>query len=250
MGLSPFAQLADRAGTWWVDFLGEHNHVGGVTATRWLRERAGISPGDAVLDCGAFVGAAGRQIATATGARVVASDIERAFLLAGKELPGGSAVSWVVADSRRLPFAPETFTSVWALDTPLAPREFSRVAAPVASLCLSGEAPADSRGGLEAFVAEWAAFGWRLAAHRDVSLDALQAWRRAEAELVARRPYFEARYGTTYLRQLDSVARRVALYERGGAGHGLFVFRRDLSIDRSVSSSAVSSFAGSNDSRT
>lgn len=245
MGLSPFDELAARAGAWWVDLLGEHNHVGGAAATRWLLDRSGIRPGDLVLDCGAFVGAAAREIAVRTGACTVATDIEPAFLSAGSQLPAGDAVAWAIADSRRLPFAAATFSSIWVLDAPLAPREVSRVAAHGATACLACEAPADARGGREAFVDEWAALGWELAAHRDVTLDALQAWRRAEAELVSRRPFFEARYGKSYLRQLDAVARRVAAYERGGTGHGLFVFRRPASADRSLPSSAAISCPGS-----
>jgi SAM-dependent methyltransferase len=245
VGLSPFEALAERAGAWWVDLLGEHNHVGGAATTRWLLERAMPGARGPLLDCGAFVGAAARELATATGAPVVATDIEPVFLATGRQLPGGAGVSWVAADSRCLPFADGTFASAWVLDAQLVPRELSRVAAPEATLCLSCEAPADSRGGLEAFIAEWTAYGWELAAHRDVSLDALQGWRRAEAELVTRRPYFEARYGRTYLRQLDSIARRVAACERGGAGHGLFVFRRALSAERSRPSSASSSRTGS-----
>ncbi|MCK9520276.1 MAG: hypothetical protein M0R74_14815, partial [Dehalococcoidia bacterium] len=91
----------------------------------------------------------------------------------------------------------------------------------------SAEVPADERGGFEAVLDEWGEFGWTLSAHRSTTLDALQEWRRAEAELVARRPYFEPRYGKRpYAAQLDALGDLVRAYERGGVGHGLFVLRR------------------------
>ena len=40
-----FAALADAYPAWWVDLLGEHNHVGGAEATRWLLERSRLAPG-------------------------------------------------------------------------------------------------------------------------------------------------------------------------------------------------------------
>jgi hypothetical protein len=219
--------LAEQYPAWWVDLLGEHNHVGGIDATRWLLERSRLAPGDRMLDCGAFVGASARLAATERGVDAVATDIAHDFLAAGRELEAGRAVRWVLADTRRLPFAAGVLASVWCLDSTLAPRELSRVAAPAATLCLSAEVPADGRGGFEAVLDEWAEFGWTLAAHRSTTLDALQAWRRAEAELVARRPRFEARYGTRpYHAQLDVLGDLVRGYERGGVGHGLFVFAR------------------------
>ncbi|MCC6386014.1 MAG: class I SAM-dependent methyltransferase [Dehalococcoidia bacterium] len=201
--------------------------MGGAEATQWLLERARLAPGAAMLDAGAFVGAAARA-AAARGARAVALDVVPDFLAAGRALEGGRAVDWVTADARRLPFADGTFASVWCLESSIFPRELSRVArATGATLCLGCEAPADGRGGLEAFLEEWAEYGWRLASHRPLSLEALATWRRCEAELVARRPHFEARYGTRgYLRQLDHLASLVAMYERGSAGHALMVLER------------------------
>jgi len=225
--VDPLAALADAYPAWWVDLLGEHNHAGGAEATHWLLDRARLAPGAAMLDAGAFVGAAARA-AAARGARAVAVDIVPDFLAAGRALDGGRDVAWVTADARRLPFADGAFASVWCLESSIFPRELSRVArAAGATLCLGCEAPADGRGGLEAFLDEWAEYGWRLASHRPLSLEALATWRRCEAELVARRPHFEARYGTRgYLRQLDHLARLVALYERGSAGHALMVMER------------------------
>jgi hypothetical protein len=87
--------------------------------------------------------------------------------------------------------------------------------------------PVDARGGVEAFIEEWGEYGWSLSAHRQMSNEATVAWRGAEAEMVRRRPYYEARYGTRpYLGQLDMLMNMVASYERHEQGHGLFVFRR------------------------
>jgi SAM-dependent methyltransferase len=224
---TPLEALSEDYASWWIDFLGEHNHVGGLDATRWLLERARLAPGDRMLDCGAFVGAAARLAAAKTGASTFACDINPDFLIAGRQLEGGSAVTWVVAGTERLPFRDATFASVWCLDTYIAPRELSRVAAARSTLCLCCEVPVDARGGVEAFIGEWAEFGWGLAAHRQMSSEATQTWRMAEAEMAGKRHQFEKRYGARgYLAQLDMLANMVHAYERGEMGHGLFVFAR------------------------
>jgi len=224
----PLARLADDYHAWWIDLLGEHNHIGGIEATRWLLERADLGSGKRMLDTGAFVGAAARLAAGTTGCEAFATDLNLDFLATGQHMEHGGLVRWVAADSGRLPFRDGYFQSAWAMDTYISPRELSRVArAAGATLCLCCEAPADGRGGLEAFLDEWAEYGWRLAAHRPLTLEALATWRRCEAELVARRPHFEARYGSRgYLRQLDHLAALVAMYERGSAGHALMVLER------------------------
>lgn len=222
-----FDALVEAYPAWWIDALGEHNHIGGLETTAWLAEHAGISSSDTVLDAGAFVGAAARYIATETGARTVAIDIGRDFLDAGQHMEGGAKVGWAVATSSRLPFADRTFSSVWCLDSYMAPREFSRVAKEKATICLCCEVPVDGRGGVEAFVDEWAEYGWEMAAHKQMSMEATQTWRNAEMELVRQRPRFHERYGPRgYLAQLDIVADLVRTYEFGQLGHGLFVFRR------------------------
>jgi SAM-dependent methyltransferase len=227
-------QLAEEYASWWIDFLGEHNHIGGDEATRWLLDRAQLRAGDLMLDAGAFVGASARMAAERTGARAVATDLNADFLAAGRELPGGDAVRWAVANTQRLPFRDGVFESVWCLDSYMAPRELSRVAASRATLCLCCEVPADGRGGLEAFIDEWAEFGWNLGGHRQMNSEATQTWRRAEADLVRKRPHFEERYGKRpYLGQLDMLANMVQAYERGAIGHGLFVFTRALTPDPS-----------------
>ncbi|MEO9255323.1 MAG: methyltransferase domain-containing protein [Tepidiformaceae bacterium] len=219
-------ELAEEYASWWIDFLGEHNHIGGEEATRWLLERARLAPGDRMLDAGAFVGASART-AAGTGAVAVATDMNADFLAAGRKMPGGEAVRWVVGTTQKLPFTDGAFTSVWCLDSYIAPRELSRVAAVRSTLCLCCEVPADGRGGVEAFIDEWSEYGWQLSAHRQMNSEATQTWRRAEAELVRKRPHFEERYGTRpYLGQLDMLANMVQGYERGAQGHGLFVFTR------------------------
>jgi len=227
MHVDILARLAEEYPAWWIDLMGEHNHVGGPDATRWLLERANLRPGARMLDAGAFVGAAARFAALEAGVRAVATDLAYDFLAAGRQLKGGELVEWVAADTRRLPFADGTFDSVWCLDTTIVPSELSRVAASAATLCLSAEVPSDNRGGFEATLDEWAEYGWRLAAHRPMTLEALQVWRRAEADLVARRPYYEPRYGTrAYNAQLDHLGDLVRAYERGGVGHALLVLTR------------------------
>lgn len=222
-----FDTLVAEYPAWWIDFLGEHNHIGGADATRWLLERSGLHRGDRMLDCGAFVGAAARLAAAETGAAAYATDLNADFLAAGRAMPGGEAVGWVAAATAKLPFRDGAFASVWSLDSMILPREMTRVAAPAATICLCCEVPADGRGGVEAFIEEWTGLGWEMRSHRSLSLDALQAWRAAEAAMVAHRSKYEARYGKPgYLAQLDLLAMLVQSYERGATGHGLFVFGR------------------------
>ncbi len=226
---APLEALIADYPAWWIDFLGEHNHVGGSDTTAWLMERAQLEAGVRMLDCGAFVGAAARTAVRRYGVEAFANDINTDFLRAGRAMADGASVHWFTADTRRLPFRDGTFASVWCLDSDTPPRELSRVAAARATLCLCSEVPVDGRGGVEAFIEEWAASGWSLTAHRQLSNDATQLWRRVEAELVRRRPHFEERYSKRgYLAQLDLIASMVRAYETGEQGHGLFVFARSL----------------------
>lgn len=227
MSTAVFDVLVEEYPAWWIDFLGEHNHVGGVEATRWLLQRSGLAAGGRMLDCGAFVGAAARMAVRETGASAIATDINRDFLSAGRAMPGGESVAWVDATTQRLPFPAGTFTSVWSLDSYISVREMTRVAAPRATVCLCCETPADNRGGQDAFLEEWTEGGWELRAHKAISLDAVQTWRAAEAAMVARRSLYEKRYGKRgYLGQLDLLGMLVQSYEHGAQGHGLFVFGR------------------------
>lgn len=225
---TPLESLSEAYSAWWIDFLGEHNHVGGIDATRWLLERSRLEPGERMLDCGAFVGAAARLVAERLGVRAIACDVGIDFLDVGRQLAGGAAaVGWVGADTQRLPFRDGAFQSVWALDTYISIREMSRVAAARATICLCAESPTDSRGGGDSFIQEWEEYGWALAAHRQMNSEATQAWRAAESEMVRNRQRVEQRYGTrNYLAQLDMVATLVQSYERGEQGHGLLVFAR------------------------
>ncbi len=225
--MSVFDRLVDAYPAWWIDALGEHNHIGGADTTRWLLERSGLQPGDSMLDAGAFVGAAARNAAVEAGARPIATDIGLDFLLAGRSMPGGDRVGWMLATTAKLPFADGSFRSTWCLDSYLSPKELARVTAPGGTVCLCCEVPANGRGGTEGFLEEWESHGLQLAAHKQVSLEATQTWRNAEMELVRRRPHFEERYGKRgYLAQLDLVAELVRVYEYGQQGHGLFVFTR------------------------
>ncbi len=224
---TPLETLSEDYAAWWIDFLGEHNHVGGAEATRWLLDRSRLECGQRMLDCGAFVGAAARQAVERLGVRAVACDVGTDFLAAGRRMSGGEGVDWVGANTQRLPFRDGSFESVWALDTYISIREMTRVAAQTATICLCAEAPTDSRGGGDSFILEWEEYGWALTAHRQMNSEATQAWRAAESEMVRGRQLVEKRYGTrNYLAQLDIVATLVQSYERGEQGHGLFVFTR------------------------
>lgn len=224
---SIFDELVAEYPVWWIDALGEHNHVGGVEATRWLMARARLRPGAPVLDAGAFVGATARLLAAEAGVRAVATDVNGDFLAAGRAMEHGALVEWVVAANQRLPFADASFESVWCLDSALAPKEFTRVAKEGATLCLCCEVPVDGRGGTESFLEEWEALGWRLLAHRSMSFEATEAWRKAEHLLVRYRPRFEERYGKRgYTFALDTLADLVRAYEFGERGHALLVLEK------------------------
>lgn len=226
--MNAFDALVDEYPAWWIDFLGEHNHIGGLEATKWLLDRSDLGPGKTLIDCGAFVGAAARYAVERTGCGAVANDVNPDFLAAGRKLPGGERVTWVAAANHRLPFPDGTFDSAWCLDSYLAPKELSRVTKRSgATICLCSELPVDNRGGMEAFIDEWEEYGWELAGHKQMTLEALHQWRNAEAAMVARRTQYEARYGKrAYLGQLDLLASMVLAYERGENGHGLLAFRR------------------------
>ena len=225
--MNPLESLSVDYAAWWIDFLGEHNHVGGEEATRWLLERSQLGPGDLMLDAGAFVGASARMAVARTGCTAIATDVNADFLAAGRQMDGGAGVRWAAAATQRLPFSDGVFASVWCLDSYIAVRELSRVARGRSTLCLCCETPVDSRGGVDSFIEEWEEYGWSLAAHRQMSSEATQAWRRAEADLVRKRPIYEERYGKQgYLAQLDLLANMVYAYERGEMGQGLFVFSR------------------------
>ena len=80
---------------------------------------------------------------------------------------------------------------------------------------------------MESFVDEWEEYGFELAGHKSLTLEAVQVWRNAESIMVAKRTHYEERYGKrAYLGQLDLLMNLVQTYERGEAGHGLMVFRR------------------------
>lgn len=221
-----YDELVEAYPAWWIDLLGEQNHVGGLESTRWLFERSGLNSGDLAIDSGAFVGGTARFLA-AQGVRAVALDLGSDFLLAGRQMDSGCAVDWVLGRAERLPFRTSAFRSAWCMDSYIGIRELARVVAPGGTVCLCSEVPVDARGGVESFIEEWAHVGCELAAHKQLSLEAAQAWRTAEAELVRHRPHYLERYGERgYMAQLDMVSDLVRVYERGELGHGLFVFKK------------------------
>lgn len=224
---SVFDELVADYPAWWIDALGEHNHIGGIISTKWLLDRAGLEPGQRMADLGAFVGAAARYAATRTGVDAIATDISPEFLRAGSTMPGGDAARWVAADTARLPFPDATFDSVWCLDSMIDAREMSRVAKQQASLCLCSEIPAQPRDGIQAYADWWAGFGWTLQHHRDLTADAIQLWRSTETDLIRRRSHYLARYGDRgYRAHLDMLGDLVHSYDTHRQAHGLFIFRR------------------------
>ena len=88
--MNPLESLSVDYAAWWIDFLGEHNHVGGEEATRWLLERSQLGPGDLMLDAGAFVGASARMAVARTGCTAIATDVNADFLAAGRQMDGGA----------------------------------------------------------------------------------------------------------------------------------------------------------------
>jgi demethylmenaquinone methyltransferase/2-methoxy-6-polyprenyl-1,4-benzoquinol methylase len=80
---------------------------------RWRREaiqQLEISPGMLILDAGAGTGDITLMIMQCCPqVRVIASDLTPEMIQVGKNRPGGSRVTWVVADANDLPFASGIF---------------------------------------------------------------------------------------------------------------------------------------------
>jgi SAM-dependent methyltransferase len=76
-----------------------------------LVEASGIGPGDRVLDVAAGTGNASIPAAE-RGARVVATDLTRELLDAGKSRAGDLDIEWVAADAEHLPFEDASFDVV------------------------------------------------------------------------------------------------------------------------------------------
>jgi len=112
------------------------------------------------------------------------------------------------------------------LDSDISLGELSRITTSDATLCLCCEVPVDGRGGVEAFIDEVEYHGWKMAAHRQMSIEATNTWRAAEADLVRRRPYFEARYGTRPTLPSSTCLATSSRLRASRTGHGLFVFER------------------------
>jgi len=82
----------------------------------WRREavaRLELAKGQRVLDVGAGTGDLAFTILAAhPEAHVVACDFTREMLAVGRSRPGSNAISWVLADAGRLPFAAASFEGV------------------------------------------------------------------------------------------------------------------------------------------
>jgi demethylmenaquinone methyltransferase/2-methoxy-6-polyprenyl-1,4-benzoquinol methylase len=82
----------------------------------WRREavaRLELAKGQRVLDVGAGTGDLAFTILDSqAGTHVVACDFTREMLAVGRSRPGSTAISWVLADAGRLPFAAASFEGV------------------------------------------------------------------------------------------------------------------------------------------
>lgn len=100
---------------------------------------AGVDPGDRVLDVAAGSGNVATR-AAAAGARVVASDITRESLDAGRAAAeeAGLEIDWVEADAQALPFADGEFDVVLSAVGAMFAPDHGRTAAEMARVCRPG----------------------------------------------------------------------------------------------------------------
>ena len=105
---------------------------------RWRREvirRAGLRPGDRLLDLGAGTGDLAREaLRQCPACRPVAADFTVEMMRVGQNRPGSLIALWCAADALRLPYPDETFDAVVSgfllrnvADVPRALREQYRV---------------------------------------------------------------------------------------------------------------------------
>jgi tocopherol O-methyltransferase len=92
-----------------------------ANTNRILAERAGVKPGERVLDAGCGVGGSSQWLARERGARVVGINLVRRQLAEARRFARrrglSDRVSFVPADFTRLPFAPASFDVVWAVES-------------------------------------------------------------------------------------------------------------------------------------
>lgn len=126
-------------------------------------ERAGVGPGDDVLDVACGTGNAALRAAR-TGADVVASDITPELLEHGRRLAddAGVDIEWVEADAEALPFADEsfdvvlsTFGCMFAPRHDVAAREIARVLRPGGRMAVTAWTPDGAIGEFFATVAKY-----------------------------------------------------------------------------------------------
>lgn len=92
-------------------------HIGGKETTRQLAERAGLQPGQTVLDVGGGIGGPARTLASLYDCHVTVLDLTEAYCRAGEmltELTGLSdRVSFRHGNALDLPIPDEAFDLVW-----------------------------------------------------------------------------------------------------------------------------------------
>ncbi|MGA7207045.1 MAG: class I SAM-dependent methyltransferase [Specibacter sp.] len=92
---------------------GDQLHIGGPAATSRVAGRAGISPGQHVLDIGSGLGGVARHLAHEFGATVHGVDLTAEFVAAAKSLTDrtglGGSVTFTVGSALALPFDDASF---------------------------------------------------------------------------------------------------------------------------------------------
>lgn len=92
-------------------------HAGGIEATRYLAERAGMKPGMTVLDLGSGLGGPARVLAAEFRCQVTGVDITEDFVLASRQLTDlmglTDSASFLIGNALDLDFKDASFDAVW-----------------------------------------------------------------------------------------------------------------------------------------